>query len=684
MSSLSALDSTPFTRCVLLRCARRYWCRLFGINVDTLWVQTSGNGQLFHSRSSSSPTRSRSISASDSDSDAESPKNPRRVVDFDEDEDGWEDVDGQLQGLGTTTDRSRNRARPVIPVRKRRRIVAGPNARATAKQRRSVKGKRMQVFMDDLDQWEMEREERIEALAEKHDMKVKEVRRRMLSASTYKASRNVSLYNAKITRIMDNMNEGRGVGERYTMPQVRRMASKDPSMLQGFTEEEEKEMMAEAVAKWQLRRRGARANNAAAKVDAKRTLDRLFAEITGLAERAGMIGFAFFSRGHIHDKTAPSAIESWGALDFIREILKKDPVDVASLFKLWAVSRERGDTGAETLLAMQKECTAIIKVGLATILGKTKVKMNYMNYIKTFVVGKNIGLVNWPDGVDFKRMSLQSSVGPVRILLNSLKSGITRWKTLTSTKKKQLVDKYDEMLKRGEVEAPKARSKKAQPSRTAAKRAKKAAVEDEGDDDDEEEEEEEEDGEEDEEEEEDEQEKERLRKMTVRARLLELVARGAQKQGRKGGEPREGEAKEGESEGRKKKKTASKGSSARAVDTRSDDDDEGAPVEPRPKPKARYRGAPATTALDGTPTNVPAGTATTTTADAPRRADAQTSAPPPDAPTGSSVKPTAAASAADASEGDVPVPPVKGAGGGRPNMVRGKGKRGPPGVKEWI
>jgi hypothetical protein len=55
-----------------------------------------------------------------------------------------------------------------------------------------------------------------------------------------------------------------------------------------------------------------------------------------------MIGFAMFSRGHIRDKTIPVTIQSWGALEFIREVLKRDPADVAALFELWAVSRERG------------------------------------------------------------------------------------------------------------------------------------------------------------------------------------------------------------------------------------------------------------------------------------------------------------------------------------------------------
>ncbi|KAJ7741226.1 hypothetical protein B0H14DRAFT_2296529, partial [Mycena olivaceomarginata] len=116
------------------------------------------------------------------------------------------------------------------------------------------------------------------------------------------------------------------------------------------------------------------------------------------------------------------------ALEFIREVLKRDPADVAALFELWAVSRERGETGADTLAGIQKECTAIIKAGLQNILGRTKVAMNYESYIKSLVLGKNVGIVNWPQGVDFKRMSLQASA--LRILYDSLKCGTTRWKVL--------------------------------------------------------------------------------------------------------------------------------------------------------------------------------------------------------------------------------------------------------------
>ncbi|KAJ7186273.1 hypothetical protein B0H12DRAFT_1246721 [Mycena haematopus] len=222
----------------------------------------------------------------------------------------------------------------------------------------------MQDLAADLNDWEVEREERAEMLAEKHSMKVKEVRRRMLSTSTFKPKRKVSVYNAKISRIMADLNTGRGLGDCYKIPDIKRMVRDDPSMLDGFTEEEEKEMVDEMDARRKVKFRGTRANNKAAGVDAKKTVMRLSAEITALAERCGMIGFAMFTRGHVHDTAVPLTVQSWGALDFFRETLKKDPADVAALFELWAVSRERGDIGGDSLREMQQECTSIIKTGL--------------------------------------------------------------------------------------------------------------------------------------------------------------------------------------------------------------------------------------------------------------------------------------------------------------------------------
>ncbi|KAJ7134940.1 hypothetical protein C8R43DRAFT_1132858 [Mycena crocata] len=312
----------------------------------------------------------------------------------------------------------------------------------------------MKGLSEDLKIWAAERHQRAAELAEKHGIKVKEVLRRMINSSTFKARCAPSLYNTKISRIMGDLNEGLDLGERYKMTQVKAMVKSDPTLLTKFSKEEEEEMMEEAHERVQTKYRGTRANNKAAQADARKTLERLAWEITALTERSGMIGFAMFTRGHLHNTTFPMSIQSWGALEFFREILKKDPADVATWFELWAVSRERASGNTDGLLATQKECTRIIKDGLMRELNVTKIAMNFENYINTLVLGKNIGLVNWRHGVEFKHMSLQSSIGPLRTLRDALKNGTCHWMTLQDGERKQLLDQWKDMLVNGEAKEP--------------------------------------------------------------------------------------------------------------------------------------------------------------------------------------------------------------------------------------
>ncbi|KAJ7742759.1 hypothetical protein B0H14DRAFT_3515076 [Mycena olivaceomarginata] len=388
----------------------------------------------------------------------DTPPRKHRIVDVTVDDSDWED-EGTLPGLSTTTHCRRNPQLPGNPRRKQRhRIVAGPNVRATAARRHKEGMKRLDALAADLDAWEVEREEHVHKLAKKHGMKPKEVRRRMLALSTYGVRRKPSTYNAKISRIMADLNkcqtDGRG----------------QPSMLEGVSKEEEKEMIKAILTKREGKRRGTRANNLAAAADTRRTMDRLMTEIASLAEHVGMIAFAMFSRGHVHDKSLPVTIQSWGALDFFLEVLKRDPADVSSLFELWAVTRERGKSNKNRLLTMQQEGTALITMGLRKekILGVTKCAMTYEGYINKLVRGKGVGLVNWPEGVDFKHMSLQSVIGPLEKLLDSLKCGTTRWKVLTAGEKQQLIAQYEEMVEQGEVKVKLGKTRKAK-SRKAAK-----------------------------------------------------------------------------------------------------------------------------------------------------------------------------------------------------------------------
>lgn len=111
-----------------------------------------------------------------------------------------------LQGLGTTTHRSRNPSKAVLKPRKHRKVVKnGENARKSAEKRRKTQAK-MKGLGGELATWEADREGTAQRLATKYSMKVKEVRKRM-GAAPFKPSRKVSTYNAKISGLMAQLNE---------------------------------------------------------------------------------------------------------------------------------------------------------------------------------------------------------------------------------------------------------------------------------------------------------------------------------------------------------------------------------------------------------------------------------------------------------------------------------------------
>jgi hypothetical protein len=64
--------------------------------------------------------------------------------------------------------------------------------------------------------------------------------------------------------------------------------------------------------------------------------------MSNLAERVGVTGFAFFTRGHIHDSIVPTWIDSDGGAAFITEVLGHDCMDMMTRFEQWACARNRG------------------------------------------------------------------------------------------------------------------------------------------------------------------------------------------------------------------------------------------------------------------------------------------------------------------------------------------------------
>ncbi|KAJ7778569.1 hypothetical protein B0H14DRAFT_2631403 [Mycena olivaceomarginata] len=305
------------------------------------------------------------------------------VIEPDDGDENWVDEDS-LAGLASTH-RSRNPLAPLIRARPKAKRVQGPNMRATERKRHESKAQRGRALAHDLWKAHEDRDKLAEELAETHGMKVKE----------------------EIS------------GEGCTSNVERRPVVGGEIYRTGDRRQEIEERRMELEQKKLLRSMGVRASTKAAALDSRWVMENLAREMTDLAERANMVGFAMFARGDLHDQGIPTSIEPRGALKFFHDIFQKSPEDVLALFEMWAVTKNK-----------------------ELITGKANIAMNFQNYIKTLVLGRGVGLLVWPDGVDFKRMGKQSSLAPSADL----------WVKLSRKQQDKIVEEFKEMVQEGKLE----------------------------------------------------------------------------------------------------------------------------------------------------------------------------------------------------------------------------------------
>ncbi|KAJ7204517.1 hypothetical protein C8J57DRAFT_1542244 [Mycena rebaudengoi] len=256
--------------------------------------------------------------------------------------------------------------------------------------------------------------------------------------------------------IARKLNEGHELGDRFLPPQIREMVRKDPELLE-LTPQDEAKLKAELMAKREVKHRGVRTTNAAAAKDAGRTMKALVDEITTLAERTNMVGFAMFTQGHMHDKSQPMSMQSWGALEFFSEVLKLDPLDVAHRFELWSISRGKVRPNPDSITEMRKWVTTKIDSGLQAIRPRNKkIAMNYVDYTRAIVGTHGVHLSGWPyKKAPFKRMGELTQIGQVRAVRDALASGQCCWVVLSDEARDKMVEEYEEKVESGEIEEKK-------------------------------------------------------------------------------------------------------------------------------------------------------------------------------------------------------------------------------------
>ncbi|KAJ7768776.1 hypothetical protein B0H14DRAFT_3509569 [Mycena olivaceomarginata] len=351
-------------------------------------------------------------------------------------DDDWVDDDA-LDGLATTH-RSRNPLAAVIRFRAQKKMARGPNIRATQRKKQASKAKRERAVAEDILKHHASRDAEAEELAEAHNMDVKEVKRRMMAGTKYKQPRKTSSYNALLALIMRDLNEDRPVGSKYRMKDVKAMIKTDPMLKDSYNEQDIKDMQDALDEKKALRSVGVRGSNLAAAVDAKWTIEGLTREITDIATRNNMIGFAIFAKGDLHDTHIPAAIESLGALKFFADVFHKIP-------RMSWRSLRCGGVVPSTLAELQKACGEIIQL----ITGKKNIAMNFERYIEAI-----------------------TTIGNLQTLYADLKDGSCKWVKLSKQQQQKIEAEFEALVRSGK-RVEKVRQERRNKGQTHQKRKKR-------------------------------------------------------------------------------------------------------------------------------------------------------------------------------------------------------------------
>ncbi|KAJ7687036.1 hypothetical protein B0H17DRAFT_1136542 [Mycena rosella] len=165
-------------------------------------------------------------------------------------DENWENKDEVGTGIpklkpGVTTWWERNSDRPMIPLRSGCR-KQDADTRATAATKKVD-----MAFQDNINWINPEHNKLVDEVAKKHNVKVDVVLRRLMPKSSFKASRTVNVFNAKVHHLAKRLKR---MGEKTSLDEMKRCA-------------EEAALTTELLQNRTMKEKGARATNAAAAAD---------------------------------------------------------------------------------------------------------------------------------------------------------------------------------------------------------------------------------------------------------------------------------------------------------------------------------------------------------------------------------------------------------------------------------
>ncbi|KAG6823960.1 hypothetical protein H0H92_008452 [Tricholoma furcatifolium] len=368
-----------------------------------------------------------------------------------------------------STHASRHPEKPIIPPRHNYEKKSRAEAE-TAAVGRALKQEKKRALEEDIKEFLEQKEQCAVDLATKHNVDVVKMRTMLNAASTVRHSRRVNSWNALVQRRSQELNEGRAKYDRVKLKEVQAIVRRE--IEDGDYDEEDIEESREALEESrEVKLKGARSSNRAAAVDYNATTRRIATELANLHERCGTMGFAFVTRGHVHDTIVPEWIESQGSLAFLNEVLLITPAELLRKFEQWACAQDRTKQ-TYSIDDLRSESVNIIISGLKKILGTANVSMSYENYETHIVQQHGVHLRGWPAGLKRQSPSKITNMEDARSLHSALTSGECLWVKLTRQEKEARARKVQEKVANGEI-APKTRKKRSDAGKKRGPRASK-------------------------------------------------------------------------------------------------------------------------------------------------------------------------------------------------------------------
>ncbi|KAJ7866706.1 hypothetical protein B0H13DRAFT_2352340 [Mycena leptocephala] len=354
-----------------------------------------------------------------------------------------------------STHATRNPTRAVQQPRQRAKSSASKNTQALAAASRGAKSRALE---DDIEEFYADFQEKVAALAIKHNRKQLYIKKRLSNGAQFKQRRAASIRNAIMHDLCKKAKEA---GEDGSLPTIRDNLSKEEylEIKENLTSAERARLMKQLTEHQAYKHRSIRATNKSLAMDAMQTANRIGDVLEDLFERTGVRAFAIFSRGSPEDPAAPHIVDSDDARQFFQRSFGKSFVDFVLKFEHWSCTQDTEVKESDDVQNVRKQIVMLILDGLRKIKNKKKIDMDYVNYKVDIRHKHGVELAGWPAGTPFVR-PVKLSAEQARSIRDGLKSGTIRWVALTKTQRKELAEEIEGLLAEGPLKRRKQRSDK--------------------------------------------------------------------------------------------------------------------------------------------------------------------------------------------------------------------------------